>query len=444
MSVHNKVVWSEGLFLQPQHFQQQDRYFEQYVEGRCRGLVPYSWGFTELEIERDWLRVGKFALRRAAGVFPDGTPFRMPEDEPVPPPLEVDSKVRDQVVFLAVPLRRADAPAVSRGDSADGLLRHDVREWEVRNVATASSEPAVLEVGALRSRFLLSSDLTQAYGCLPLAQITECRADKQVVLDDRFIPTVLRAGSAQPLDAFMKEMVGLLHQRGEALGGRVAASGRGGAAEIAQFLMLQAINRYEPVFAHCAGSGAAHPEALFRLCAETAGELATFTATSKRPPALPSYQHDRLRQSFEPLMAALRASLSAVIEQTAIPIPVEPRRFGVSVAQVPDRELYPTAYFVLAIRADAPAEEIRRRFPDQLRVGPVEKIRDLIGLALPGVPVSPLPVAPPQIPFHAGFVYFEFDQTHELWQQLKESGGIALQVAGDFSNVAMELWAIRG
>src|SRR6185369_8023612 len=126
MSVHNKVVWSEGLFLQPQHFQQQDRYFEQYVEGRCRGLVPYSWGFTELEIERDWLRVGKFALRRAAGVFPDGTPFRMPEDEPVPPPLEVDSKVRDQVVFLAVPLRRADAPAVSRGDSADGLLRHDV------------------------------------------------------------------------------------------------------------------------------------------------------------------------------------------------------------------------------------------------------------------------------------------------------------------------------
>ena len=32
MSAHNRVVWSEGLFMQPQHFQQQDRYFERYVE----------------------------------------------------------------------------------------------------------------------------------------------------------------------------------------------------------------------------------------------------------------------------------------------------------------------------------------------------------------------------------------------------------------------------
>jgi type VI secretion system protein ImpJ len=443
MSVHNKVVWSEGLFLQPHHFQQQDRYFERYVEGRCHSLAPYSWGFTEAELERDLLSIGKFALRRAAGVFPDGTPFRMPEDEPLPPPLEIGSQVRDQIVFLAVPLRRADSPEIDRAGGGDGLVRHDVREREVRNVTSTSGEPALLEVGALRTRFLLASDLTEAYGCVPLAHVVECRSDKQVVLEDRFIPTVLRAGAATPLATFMTELVGLLHQRGDALGGRVSATGRGGSAEIADFLMLQAINRYEPVFAHYAESGALHPEHLFRACVAVAGELATFTTTSKRRPQLPSYQHDRLRQSFEPVMAALRSSLSAVLEQNAIPIPIESRKFGLSVAIVPDRALYSTAVFVLAARADVPAEDLRRRFPNQLKLGPAERLPQLVNLQLPGVPVNPIPVAPRQIPFHAGFVYFELDQSHELWTQLKTSGGIALHVSGEFPGLALELWAIR-
>ena len=114
MSVYNKVVWSEGLFLRPQHFQQQDRYFERYVETRCQALVPHSWGFTELEIERDLLSIGKFGLRRAAGVFPDGTPVRMPDDDPLPAPIDIGAQIRDQVLYLAVPLRRAGAVDVDR------------------------------------------------------------------------------------------------------------------------------------------------------------------------------------------------------------------------------------------------------------------------------------------------------------------------------------------
>ena len=101
---------------------------------------------------------------------------------------------------------------------------------------------------------------------MPLAHVVECRADKQVVLDERFIPTVLDARAARRLATFMTELLGLLHQRGDALGGRVAATGRGASAEIADFLMLQAINRYEPLLAHCADSGVLHPEDLFRIC----------------------------------------------------------------------------------------------------------------------------------------------------------------------------------
>jgi type VI secretion system protein ImpJ len=443
MSVNSKVIWSEGLFLQPQHFQQQDRYFERYVESRCAGLVSHSWGLLDLEIERDFLSIGKLGLRRGAGVFPDGTPFRMPDDDPLPQPIDIGEQVRDQVVYLSVPLRRGDGLDAERGAGADGLARHAVTEVETRDASSGSSGSAVLEVGALRSRLLLAGELTQAYACIPLAHVVECRADRRVVLEERFIPTVLHTKAAVRLATFATELLGLLHQRGEALSSRVTATSRAAAAEIADFLMLQAINRHEPVLAHCADAGLVHPEALFSLCVAMAGELATFTTASKRPPALAPYRHDRLRESFEPVMAALRASLSVVLEQAAIPIPIEARRFGISVATVGDRALYSTAVFILAARGDLPAEELRRRFPTQIKIGPVEKIRDLVNLQLPGVPVHAVPVAPRQIPFHAGFVYFELDQTNELWAQLKTSGGLSIFVAGEFPGLAMELWAIR-
>ncbi|MPY87879.1 MAG: type VI secretion system baseplate subunit TssK [Luteitalea sp.] len=443
MSGYNKVIWSEGLFLQPHHFQQQDRYFERYVETRCQALIAHSWGFTEIELERDFLSIGKFGLRRAAGVFPDGTPFRVPEDDPLPAAIDVGMDVRDQLLYLAVPLRRSGELEVERAAGVDGLARHDVRELQTRDATSSGGDLALLEVAALRTRFLLASDVTEAYACLPLAHVVECRSDQQVVLDDSFIPTVLHAQAASRLVTMMTELLGLFHQRGEALGSRVMATGRGAAAEFADFLMLQAINRYEPLFAHYADSGAVHPEELFQACVSGAGELATFTTTAKRPPKFPPYRHDRLRESFEPVIASLRASLSAILEQRAISIPLEAKKFGISVAMVPDRTLYGSAVFVLAARADLPAEELRRRFPAQLKIGPVEKIRDLVTLQLPGVPVAPVPVAPRQIPFHAGFAYFELDQTSELWDQLKRSGGLALHIAGEFPGLTLEFWAIR-
>jgi type VI secretion system protein ImpJ len=444
MSAYNKVLWSEGLFLRPQHFQQQARFFERLLETRCNALRGHPWGCAELEFERDLLGIGKFGLRRAVGVFPDGTPFRMPEDEPPPAPLDLAQNVRDETVYLALPVRQPSAVEVDRSGAQQGAVRHKVREFETRDTASDAGGSALLEVAPLRARLMLSHEPTEEYVCIPIAQVIERRSDQRVVLDDRFIPSVLDVRAAPVLATFLTELQGLLHQRGEALAGRVSATGRGGAAEIADFLMLQTINRLEPLATHMVSTGLVHPEDLYCLCIAAAGELATFTSAAKRPVALPTYRHERLRESFDPVVAALRTALSAVLEQSAISIPIEPRKFGLSVAPVADRTLFGTAVFVLAVRADTPSEELRQRFPAQLKVGPVEKIRDLVNLSLPGIALQPIPVAPRQIPYHAGFVYFELDQTNELWGQLKTSGGIALHVGGEFPGLKMEFWAVRG
>lgn len=443
MSFYSKVVWSEGLFLRPQHLQQQDRYLERYVETRCHALRGHSWGLTELEIERDLLSIGQLGLARAAGVFPDGTPFRMPDDTPLPAPLEVDPKIRDQLMYLAVPLRQPDGPEALRDTQRDAPVRNVITEIEARDASSTATEPALLEIAALSARLMPERDAADGFARIPVAHVVECGADKRIVLEDRFIPTVLDVGAAQRLTTFIAELVGLLHQRGEALGARVTSTGRSSSAEIADYLLLQAINRSEALLAHLAESGILHPEELYRFCVALAGELATFTTNSHRRSPFPRYRHERLRESFEPVVAALRAAFSAVVDPSAIPIPIAAKKYGISVATVADRTLFTTAVFVLAARAELPADDIRRRLPGLLKIAPVEKISNYVNLQVPGVPVTSLPVAPRQIPVHAGFVYFEVDQTHELWGQLATSGGVGFHVAGDVPGLALEFWAIR-
>ncbi len=443
MSDNNRVVWSEGLFLRPQHFQQQERYLEAYVQGRAAALRPHSWGLTELEIERDLLAIGKLGLRRARGIFPDGTPFVMPDVDPLPSPLEIGTQLRDQVVHLAVPVRKSGATLSTRTDGSGELTRYRSRDFQARDVMSDLPSAVDLEVAALNSRLMPQTEPAEDFAQIPVAHVIECRADKQVILDDRFIPTVMTCRAAPRLATFLSELQGLLHQRGEALAARAVASGRGGAAEIADFLMLQAINRYEPVVTHLAATASCHPEDLYRLALEITGDLSTLTATARRPAQFPGYRHEALRASFEPVIAALRATLIVVLEQNAVAIPLAQKKYGISVGVVPDLTLFDTAMFVLAARADLPSEEFRRRFPQQLKIGPVERIQNLVNLQLPGIGIQAMAVAPRQIPYHAGFAYFELDRSSELWRPLKTSGGIAIHQSGELPGLTLEFWAIR-
>jgi type VI secretion system protein ImpJ len=90
-----------------------------------------------------------------------------------------------------------------------------------------------------------------------------------------------------------------------------------------------------------------------------------------------------------------------------------------------------------------PSDVLRDQLPGAIKVGSVEAIRDLVNNQLPGIAMSALPVAPREIPFHAGSIYFQLDSNSELWSQLRDSGGFAFHIAGDFPSFELELWAIR-
>lgn len=444
MSWDSKVLWTEGLFLQPHHFQQADRYAEALVTGLAQRLTPYAWGVSTLEIDEDVLKIGQFALRSATGLTQDGAVFRIPLAEDHPPALEVPDTIKDCIVYLSVPQRRQGAIEVDLTGDPQSAARYKPGEVEVTDTMGTDRKATTLGIGKLQMQFALAVDDLSDRLVIPIARIIEVRPDKEVVLDKGFIPTCTDVRAATPLAGFMREVEGLLAHRMTALSGRLSEGGpTKGVAEIQDFLLLMVINRALPVFRHLLTIENVHPRAFFQECVTLAGELATFMTPEKHPPEFPAYRHDSQNATFTPVIRALRQYLSSVLEQTAISIPLDPRKYGISVGIIADRKLVTTAGFVLAVKADVPAELVRRHFAGQAKIGPVEEIRQLVNSALPGITLRPLPVAPRQIPYHAGVVYFELDGDSPYWGKMTTSGGIAVHISGDYPGLTMELWAIR-
>ena len=442
MTWHQRTIWSEGLFLEPQHFQQHDRFIEHLVHAHGRATEAWAWGWVACMLDEVALGLGKVAIASAFGVLPDGTAFSFPDEAPVPPPLDIPAGTRDETVLLALPLARNGAKEVDvEGGPADGL-RYLATDTAVADVTTSTDRVAEMRVGMPNLRLLLARDATDAYATIGLARVLERRADNRVLLDPRYIPPTLHALAEPHLLGYVQELAGLLHQHADRLAARIARPGRGGVAEIADFLLLQTLNRCEPQFVHLLQVPLLHPERVYRLAIALAGDLATFDER-RRVLAFPPYRHDDLQASFEPVLIEVRQLLSQVREPDAVAIELQNRKSGVRVAAIGDLELVRKAGFVLAVNAQMPGEALRVRFPAQVKIAPADRIRDLVHLALPGINLRAMPVAPRQLPFHAGFSYFELDRSGELWKELEQTGNLAMYIAGDFPGLELEFWAIR-
>jgi type VI secretion system protein ImpJ len=343
--------------------------------------------------------------------------------------------------------KRPNATESNREDDDDQEARHGIEIADVRDTSLPEDSNAPIELARKNLLLLTESDERTEYACIGIGRIIEIRSDKQLVLDDSFIGPTSDCRNNTNLAGYIEEIQGLLKQRAEAIAVRlnVSGGGSGGAAQVEDYMLLQLINGYEPVFTHLGTLPAYHPEALFQLCLKLAGELATFTNTDSRPSALPEYIHTDLTATFTAIMTELRRSLGVVFEHSAIQIPFKHyKKVGISLAIVSDKSLFDNAVFVLAVKADMATEKLRRQFPSQSKVGPKEVMKQLITSQLPGIELEPLPVAPRQIPFHSGFSYFELNRRGDMWKQLSTSAGLGLHPGGKYPGLELELWAIRG
>ncbi|WP_207791548.1 type VI secretion system baseplate subunit TssK [Sandaracinobacteroides saxicola] len=439
----NHPVWSEGLFLRPQHLQLSDAAREAALHARLGGAVLHPWGLVELALDEDLASDAKAGVRRLVAVLPDGEVVAVPGGLAPPPAFDVDDQVRGELLYLTLPARQEGAVMYARASAENAsIARYHIAERNAVDQADPDRAVETVEVAVPNLRFGIEEADLAGRTKIGIARIRE-RVGKRVVWDETYIPPLLDIRASPALSGFLIDILGRLEQRQEELSMRAVEGADGGSETFAAYLLLQLLNRWQPALRHVQRLERVHPERLFADFLAFAGELATFTRADRRPTDFPPYDHEDLEACFKPVVEALRAGLSTEFSRSAVQLELKLIQPGAYVSTITDRGLYDQGRFYLAVSTRRPADEVRRALPSVVKIGAVTKMQQLVQAALPGVPLSAIAAPPQQIRAMAGYVYFELDRSHPDWKDFSTAPALGLYIAGEWPELAMELWCVR-
>lgn len=440
MSWYSKVVWSEGLFLRPHHLQQADRYHEHLVESRTSHITPYPWGFSEFEIDRDLAQQNKFGLRRAAGIMPDGTPFRLPGDSPLPPAVNAPEGAAGMYVWLTMPMGQPNTREIDDRDSESGSRYFNNSEVLVDSASKLQIEEEI-DVAVPRLSYEIRKTPKPGFVSLLCARIVEV-TDKAIIYDERFAPPVLTINAHATVSGWLDRVTGWIETKLEELA-RFASDPRSGSGmQSVDYFILQMLNRQIPALKYMRGSKYVHPERLYIELLRLAGELATYSTKERRARDYPQYDHDNLDTTFSPLLADIQRFLSVDISR-AIRLEIVEKATNAFLAMVTDRNLFRASTFVLEVAARRSLTEIQSQFPALFKVGPNTRMNDIVHAHLPGIALIHVPTPPAQIRAVSSHVYFILDRMSPLWPEFSTASGIGMHFSGDWPGLELNLWVVK-
>ena len=440
MSWFSKVAWKEGLFMQPQHLQQADRYHEYLLHARTRLITPYPWGLAELSVDRDRIQQGMLALRAVSGIMPDGTPFNAPDIGPLPVPVAVPDDAAGQFVWLTLPDISPNMRDASPYDEEGATTRWGIVTQTVSDTASSLRSEQVLELAVPRLELAIRKTPRPGYQNLRLARIAEVR-DGVVTLDETYPPPALIVGAHPQILGYLTRVIGWLEARLESLARYATDPSAGGGLQASDYLMLMVLNRNIGVLRHMSRTFALHPEALYQVLIALAGELTTFDSSNRHAPDYPAYDHDDPKASFAEIVADIQRLLSRDVGR-AIRLPLKEVRQNSYLAEVRDRNLFREATFVIEVESAKPLTQVQSQFPELCKVGPNTYMAQIVNNNLPGIGLHHLPNPPRQIRVLSSNVYFRLEKNSPLWAEFSTAPAIGMHFAGDWPGLKLDLWAV--
>jgi len=437
-----KVVWKEGLFMRPQHFQQNDRHFTHELMTRTKELGSNAWGLFDLNIDKHYLSAGKIVLNQASGVMPDGTLFDISSKTDTLS-LEIKPEDSSKSLYLALPITMHHSDEVhfqGQNNRVTRLIAHDISDIPNTN----AGEMSEADVTAARYNFklLLEEDINEGYVKIKLGNVADVSSSGAISMDENYIPTFLHLHASKELIAKMQELMSTLSYRAEKLSQKLSDSNVQ-ATELGDYLMLQLLNKTDSRLHYYFSQDRIHPSELFLELSSLIGELAVFMKKEKRILEPFVYEHEKQGESFDKVLAELNNMLSMVLEQNSVSLAVEKQKYGIYTSKIAEKSMINSSSFVFAVKADMDGEKLKKLLQSNLKMGSIETIRDLVNYHLGGFKLKSLATAPRQIPYKVNYVYFKVELEAEDKEKLARSGGFAFHLSGELPNVEYTLWAIR-
>lgn len=440
------LYWHQGLFLQPQHFQQLEAFAGSLAGPLYERMVPYFWGIGRLRIEEAVLASQSFAIEQVEVLFADGAWVGFPGNATLQPldlketiaTFEWKTPLR---IYLALRKASQREPNVAESKGAEPAA-----SIATRFACSADPEtvPDIHGAGPPGNVRFLNYALklvpeTQIDGLsdhwlIPVAELTF--SGSQVSLSRGFIPPVFSLDGAENLVQVLRSIRERIATRTRALeaykldGDQMTTAIEGGYLRC--LLALICLNRYWPLVDHLSATAVAHPWLVYGVLRQMVGELSTFTrridALGKLVdgrPLLPDYDHANLGRCFADLEVLIGELLDAIVAEGAnlIHLVREDNRFS---GQIPEEAFSEKNHFCLVIKTAEPQQWVIDTLLRAGKAGSPEDMPVLLSRALPGVALAHRPGPPPGVPAKAEATFFMLDRNHPQWLSVRNSAMFCL------------------
>jgi type VI secretion system protein ImpJ len=454
------LYWHQGLFLQPQHFQLQDRFTQSLLEPLHRKLVPHFWGVGSMTVKSAALGNRSIGLTSGEFLFPDQT-FAVIPDNAVLAPRSFENAWEDGgkpfKVYLGL---KKHSPSGENVTVVQDL--NQTAEVTTRFVATEDPEDIRDQHGNGPSaqvrhlqyvlKFFWETEIDQLgdYELIPLVLLE--RQGDTVALSEKFIPPALNLSAVPVLERLIKEVRDQISARGRQLEAykrdRGIHTAEFGSRDMVFLLALRSLNRYVSMLVHLAEAGQVHPWAAYGVLRQLIGEMTTFSERISVTGALddgtvlvPAYKHQDLWRCFSAAQSLVTQLLDEI---TAGPEYMLNLLFDGTyyAADLPPAIFEGRNRFFIALQTEADPQTVLTSVEQIAKLSSREYLPILIARSLPGIQLTYLQAPPQELPRRANTLYFQIDHHGDAWAQVQGGNNLALYWDAAPEDLKAELMAV--
>jgi len=455
------IFWRQGLFLQPQHFQQNDLHAQALLQPLQTLVQPFFWGVVRISIRESALKNQVLDIVDGDFLFRDGTWITYPGNALLQPRSFKDNwDTSDKPLKVYLGVRQW-----TRAENNVSILmsNEDLQAARTRYVSPVDPE----QVGDLYQpgtdgqvpflyhalKIFWEGEIENAghYELLPIAQLEF--DGNHTALSRRFAPPTPTVSSSPILGGVLKNIREQITARCRVLEEYKQPRGwyiqEGDANALTYLLALRSLNRCVPLLHHIADTPHVHPWNVYALLRELVGELSTFTdridclgRLKDGTPLVPPYDHERPGDCFLDAQTLVEELLNAIMVGAENVIPF--RRDGdYFYAQLPGDLFDSRSQAYLLLRSGSPKEELEGLVHRTVKISSVERMPTLVRRALPGMSLDQISVVPPGLPRRPDSLYFKLDRSSTDWEDIQKHGNICLFWSGAPDETVAEIIVIK-
>jgi len=442
----SKVLWGEGLFLRPQHFQQQDQYHEHRLHESVKAVHPYAWGVNQLQIDRDALANNALRILELSLRFQDGELVDAPGIDALPDPVDLSQLLQSQqtvTYYAALPAFKPFGGNFAPLGQTANAARFVQSNQETPDLYTQAAQ-AQLTYLKKSVRLISEFEPRDSYTHFPLLRLRRM-ATGGFELDPTFMPPSLSVRGAPILFLQLRRLIDALQAKVSALYGHHREPSKNviefRSGDMSSFWLLHTASTAYATLTHYFHNPALHPERLYEALLGVAGSLMTFSKSWSLTD-LPPYQHGDPGPAFQKLNLIIRELLDTVISSKYFAIALELIKPSYYLGMLDSGKIDDKTTFYLAVAANMPAIELVDVVPLRFKIGAPDDVEKFVLSAMPGVRIQHAPQVPAAVPVRPDTVYFTIDPKGQMYERMLQAQSISIYVPDGMRELSLELVAV--